>query len=188
MPPKRMKWTDEKEEELRRLVASGMSFKNIGIEMGCSRNSVIGKAHRMKLQIVNTERRPGNKRPVRSPVAPKKLLELPFRTVSVTEIEGRSEKVHGHKGPMEVKVEEVNWQHEWSRTMACWECFQPSSMCHWPVQEEPFQFCGAPRMLNNVTGKREPYCERHWRLSRSKRGEKKNARVYSEYGSSWKYR
>lgn len=45
----RQEWTDEKIEQLKRLVRSGLTYTQIGKRMGYTRNAVIGKAHRLKI-------------------------------------------------------------------------------------------------------------------------------------------
>lgn len=42
-------WTPERDEELRRLVATGLSYGLIGRTMGITKNAVIGRAHRLFL-------------------------------------------------------------------------------------------------------------------------------------------
>lgn len=42
-------WTSEKEEELKRLHAEGLSMSLIAERIGCGRNAVIGKAYRLEL-------------------------------------------------------------------------------------------------------------------------------------------
>ncbi len=47
---KRMNWTDERVELLRKLWAEGLSASQIAAQLGgVSRNAVIGKVHRLKL-------------------------------------------------------------------------------------------------------------------------------------------
>jgi GcrA cell cycle regulator len=43
-------WTDEQIETLKSLWAAGLSCNAIGRKLGCSKNAVVGKAHRLKLQ------------------------------------------------------------------------------------------------------------------------------------------
>ena len=43
-------WSDEKERRLEKLFRQGKSFSLIAADIGVTRNAVIGKAHRMKLQ------------------------------------------------------------------------------------------------------------------------------------------
>ena len=45
-----MSWTDERVAELRRLWDTGKSASEIGKILGVSKNSVVGKAHRLKLK------------------------------------------------------------------------------------------------------------------------------------------
>lgn len=66
-------WTEEKVVELRDLVREGrLSATGIGAALGCSRNAVIGKAVRLKLQLQGQCRKPrGNGgRPNSAPRAP----------------------------------------------------------------------------------------------------------------------
>lgn len=48
-------WTDERIALLRKLVGEGLSSALIGRELGCSRNSIIGKAHRLGLSLTRPE-------------------------------------------------------------------------------------------------------------------------------------
>jgi hypothetical protein len=43
------KWTDELDDEVRRLQSKGFSFQDIAMRLRCSRNAVIGRAHRIGL-------------------------------------------------------------------------------------------------------------------------------------------
>lgn len=45
-----MSWTDERVAELKRLWETGKSASEIGKILGVSKNSVVGKAHRLKLK------------------------------------------------------------------------------------------------------------------------------------------
>lgn len=49
MPVPSIEWNDDQIAELTRLWDAGMSITSIGIEMGVSRNAVVGKARRLKL-------------------------------------------------------------------------------------------------------------------------------------------
>lgn len=42
-------WTDQKIEELKKLVTEDVSYAEIALRLGCSRNSAIGKAVRLKI-------------------------------------------------------------------------------------------------------------------------------------------
>jgi GcrA cell cycle regulator len=45
-----MDWTNEAIERLKMLWAGGMTARNIAMEFGCTKNSVIGKVHRLGLE------------------------------------------------------------------------------------------------------------------------------------------
>jgi GcrA cell cycle regulator len=47
----RLGWTEEREQQLRNLRANGVSAMLIGIELGLSRNAVLGKANRLKARL-----------------------------------------------------------------------------------------------------------------------------------------
>lgn len=52
-------WTDDRTEKLKTLWNEGPSATEIGKKLGCTRNAVIGKAHRLNLP----ERKPSIHRP-----------------------------------------------------------------------------------------------------------------------------
>ena len=45
----RMSWTSDEDHVLRRLWADGLSAKNIADKLGCTKNAIIGRAHRLQL-------------------------------------------------------------------------------------------------------------------------------------------
>ena len=45
------RWSTDQEDRLRALVLDGLSSTRIGVEIGLTRNAVIGKAHRLGLQL-----------------------------------------------------------------------------------------------------------------------------------------
>lgn len=88
-----MIWTEELIETLRGLWASGASTNAIGIQMGVSKNAIVGKAHRLDLDGRPSPIRPaGSGRPVMpSPAAKTTLPPLGslFQTVAVAQRKGR---------------------------------------------------------------------------------------------------
>ncbi|SHF01663.1 GcrA cell cycle regulator [Kaistia soli DSM 19436] len=56
-----MAWTPETERDLRRLWARGDTATMIGIALHCSRNAVLGKVHRLKLEARAPDGGPGGK-------------------------------------------------------------------------------------------------------------------------------
>lgn len=81
-------WDDRAIDRLVKLVADGNSAGTIGKELGISRNSVIGKAHRMGLSLgkpavsiveidETAAERKGRRKSVRKPSAPEIVREAP---------------------------------------------------------------------------------------------------------------
>lgn len=68
----RQRWTTERTERLRSLVAQGASAAVIASEIGMTRNAVIGKCHRMGLKLKASSGRPKEGKPyVRKRAAPR---------------------------------------------------------------------------------------------------------------------
>ena len=57
----RMNWTRERDEELKRLWAQGLSTSRIGDQLGVTKNAVVGRSHRLRLpsrtKVITTRRR-----------------------------------------------------------------------------------------------------------------------------------
>ena len=70
-----MLWDDAAKARLRALAADGLSGAQAAIEMGCSRNAVMGAAHRYKIQFncsttpAAIEQRKQSRQPRRKPSA-----------------------------------------------------------------------------------------------------------------------
>jgi len=134
-----MTWTDERVAELMRLWEAGRSASEIGRLLGVSKNSVVGKAHRMKLKARPSPiKRGGTPTVRRTPVAP-------------------IVKPAAHAQPAPKPVE--------ARPAAPAPVRRPAARangkgpnCLWPIGDpgdQDFHFCGAPA----VHGK--PYCDEH---------------------------
>ena len=67
-----MVWTDEKINSLKKLWAKGASTSEIAKRLGLSKNSIIGKVHRLNLEV-----RPS---PIKKEAAPKKVVRTPKKT------------------------------------------------------------------------------------------------------------
>lgn len=137
-----MTWTNERVAELMRLWEAGRSASEIGRLLGVSKNSVVGKAHRMKLKARPSPIKRGASPQVRRvAVAPlsKPAVQAPAtQKVAVPQAAApapaprpaRSVARAGGKGPN----------------------------CLWPIGDpgdQDFHFCGAPA----IPGK--PYCDEH---------------------------
>lgn len=71
-------WTDEKIAEMQRMAEQGLSASQIGRELGCSKNAVIGKLHRVKIRAGDKPARKYPESPYKSGSAPKRSRqELP---------------------------------------------------------------------------------------------------------------
>lgn len=147
-----VEWSDADIVLLTKLWGDGLSASQIATELGNgrTRNSVIGKVNRLKINI--TSARAGQKAakatgaPARAPKAPRlkvegKVARIPKRT------EG------GDLPPM-VKLEDVRQD--------AWEALPytrpvgllPRTGCCWPIGDKPL-FCNAP------TTNRATYCDKH---------------------------
>ncbi|WP_193370216.1 GcrA family cell cycle regulator [Pelagibius marinus] len=137
-----MTWTEERVAELMRLWEAGRSASEIGRLLGVSKNSVVGKAHRMKLKARPSPIKRGATPQVRrSAVAamPKPTTQAPAAPKQVQE---RTAAPAPAPRP--------------SRPVARSNGKGPS--CLWPIGDpgdQDFHFCGEPA----VPGK--PYCDEH---------------------------
>ncbi len=137
-----MTWTEERVAELMRLWEAGRSASEIGRLLGVSKNSVVGKAHRMKLKArpspIKRGSSPQPRRPAvaampkpvtQAPSAPKQVQERRIAPAPAPRPARAVARTHG-KGPS----------------------------CLWPIGDpgdQDFHFCGEPA----VAGK--PYCDEH---------------------------
>jgi GcrA cell cycle regulator len=78
-PPNRV-WNDERVEQLKRLHAEGLSCSRIAAELGCglSRNSIVGKLHRIGLRSIKSIVTIREEKP-----APHAHRRRPFRSVAL---------------------------------------------------------------------------------------------------------
>ncbi len=93
-------WNEKNLERLKKLWDEGLPITKIGLELGVSRNSIAGKAHRLGLPKRN------------SPIS--KSGE-PRKNKSITNFETSKEL------PLKILLREV----EWSRNRCCWPIGDP---------------------------------------------------------------
>ena len=93
-------WNEKNLERLKKLWDEGLPITKIGLELGVSRNSIAGKAHRLGLPKRN------------SPIS--KSGE-PRKNKSITNFETNKEL------PLKILLREV----EWSRNRCCWPIGDP---------------------------------------------------------------
>ena len=135
-------WTDARIAELKELWFEGYSASECATRLGgITRNSVIGKIHRLGLSGSDRKRR------VTSMPNPRKA---PARLLETTEQEASSEKIE--------KIEKILTRRPFTLTLLE---LRPG-MCRWPHGERaPYRFCGAEQAPSSS------YCEEHRRLSMS---------------------
>lgn len=139
-----MTWTEERVAELMRLWEAGRSASEIGRLLGVSKNSVVGKAHRMKLKArpspIKRGAAPQLRRPAAAPVAkPAAVQAAPV-------------------APKQVEIRAAQRAPAPRAARPAVRAGGKGPNCLWPIGDpgdQDFHFCGAPA----VPGK--PYCDEH---------------------------
>ena len=133
-----MSWTPEKEQKLRQLWKEGHSGSQIAVKLGnTTRNAVIGKAHRLKLEARTVSKKSetnANKQTNNFPKAKTQKLGRKARFKALL-----LDKNFEQENP--IKLEELT-----------------DKTCRWPSNhphEEKFYFCGRKPM------EKFPYCKLH---------------------------
>ena len=133
-----MSWTSEKEQKLRQLWKAGHSGSQIAVMLGnTTRNAVIGKAHRLKLEARTVSKKSetnANKQKNNFPEAKTQKLGRKARFKALL-----LDKNFEQENP--IKLEELT-----------------DKTCRWPnnhPHEEKFYFCGRKPM------EKFPYCKLH---------------------------
>ena len=133
-----MSWTAEREEKLKELWKKGHSGSQIASLLGdTTRNAVIGKAHRLKLQA----------RSVSKKSTPKKNIEKN----NTTEI--KDQKL-GRKARFRALLLDKNFEQENPKKLEELN----DTTCRWPIghpYEDKFYFCGRKPI------EKFPYCKLH---------------------------
>lgn len=154
-----MIWTDEAVEELKRMWDRGMTTGQIAKALNVTKNSIIGKVHRLCLTarpspIKKTDAEPQEKKQVKKevPVKEKKKTAEPRQAkIAVKEVEAKPESkatVETTNIPL-VKLD--------------------NHTCRWPMgdpRDDDFCFCGK-RIRTGQT-----YCEEHAAIAYVKAGKK----------------
>tara|TARA_B100000029_G_scaffold188852_1_gene186558 strand:+ start:1075 stop:1572 length:498 start_codon:yes stop_codon:yes gene_type:complete len=133
-----MSWTPEREEKLKELWKKGHSGTQIANLLGnTTRNAVIGKAHRLKLQARTTSKK----------LVSKKSAEK----INNTEIKGQK---LSRKAKFKALLLDKNFEQENPKKLEELD----DTTCRWPIghpYEEKFYFCGRKPM------EKFPYCKLH---------------------------
>lgn len=134
-------WTDERVDRLKTLYAEGLSCSQIASEIGhVSRNSIIGKVHRLKLERrgANSNRLVNGSKPGPKP---KPKAERAFRPRVTHESPEIKAMRCAEVVPLNIGLEALN-----------------ETTCKWPYGDGPWTFCG------NGALKGLPYCASHQAL------------------------
>ncbi len=163
-----MAWTDEMVNDLRKMWAEGLTTGEIGKRLGVSKNSIVGKVHRLGLSgrpspIKKKEDKPANTTPVKTSEE-KKPSE---KTVSASAPKAETPKTENIKAEPEKKVFTAPKTEE-KLEIRPQSTKQPGSKtmlvdldnhtCRWPLgdpKDENFHFCGKKIHIGQT------YCEEH---------------------------
>ncbi len=144
-----MSWTDEKIEKLKKLWKKGLTTVEIGKELGISKNAVVGKAHRLKLE---SRPSPIKKAVDKKPITPENKVEAkPTKSAKVKEQPKAKEKPQPQTQPKE--KEKIIPPENMVTLMDV-----TATSCRWPIgdpQDPDFHFCDKEA----VEGR--PYCLMH---------------------------
>ncbi|MBR0872392.1 GcrA-like regulator [Bradyrhizobium tropiciagri] len=135
-------WTPERVEQLKSYFAAGLSCRDIAVNIGVSRNAVIGKLSRLNLMRTTPEERRARRKKSAGRAAPVGTAKQQFRILQ-----------EAYEQVDEASIVTVN---------NC-SLFELSEQrCRWPISTpgaEDFCFCG-----NTPLGGM-PYCSGHYRLA-----------------------
>ena len=133
-----MSWTLEREEKLKELWKKGHSGSQIAILLGdTTRNAVIGKAHRLKLQARSVSKKSTSKKNIEKN--------------NTTEIKGQK---LSRKARVKALLLDKNFEQENPKKLEELN----DTTCRWPIghpYEDKFYFCGRKPM------EKFPYCKLH---------------------------
>ncbi|MGN0913226.1 MAG: GcrA family cell cycle regulator [Alphaproteobacteria bacterium] len=140
-----MAWTEEMVEGLRQMWLEGLTANEIAKKLGVSKNSIVGKVHRLCLKArpspikkKDDETAPAEEIAAEAPAIETPEEILPEEEEPVAEVKA-PKKVH--KGAHHVKLMELD-----------------SHTCRWPLgdpRDEDFCFCGKKVRMGQT------YCEEH---------------------------
>lgn len=155
------RWTDENVEKLKKLWKEGLSASAIAARFGtgCTRNSIIGKAHRLNLAGRPVIARPARIPRKRQPRAVAEQKPDRRRAVNTITIPGHALMSMVGKRTAPLKASPPVSIFDPSRQQ-CSIVALPNDGCKFPVNDvSPFRFCNQPRDL------RVPYCNEHLRVA-----------------------
>lgn len=149
-----MAWTEEMVEGLRQMWLEGLTANEIAKKLGVSKNSIVGKVHRLCLKarpspIKKKDDEPAAETEVETTAA--EVAEDVKPVEEVAEVEVKAPK-KAHKNGHHVKLMELD-----------------SHTCRWPLgdpRDEDFCFCGKKVRMGQT------YCEEHANMAYVKASKK----------------
>ena len=178
-----MPWTDDMVESLKKMWEDGLSTGEIGKRLGVSKNSIVGKVHRLQLtarpspikkkdseetapktKIKSTEKaaktaspKPESNTPKESPAPkePAKKAETP-KIEPKQNPETKQPKEKGTDAYINVSIPVIHSPKKPGDKMTVVDL--DNHTCRWPIgdpKDENFHFCGAPVRIGQT------YCEEH---------------------------
>lgn len=158
-----MGWTDEMVAELKRMWDEGLTTGEIGKRLGVSKNSIVGKVHRLKLVSRPSPIKKKSDTSVKDKIAPKPAKE-PLKAEEKTTAPKDFTKNASTVKPVET-IKEENIKAE---PITCAPPKKSSGYvtltdldihsCRWPVgdpKDETFHFCGKKTRIGQT------YCDEH---------------------------
>lgn len=144
-------WTVDSDETLKLRVSQGAPYSVIGGEIGCSRNAVAGRVHRLGLKSLNPVSLPGL--PSKAKAAAKTFI----KNREITIMPKRKEE------PPELEADPIKEEAYVEGTGVALLDIEPGQ-CRWPLNAPPrgsqYFFCGEPN-----AGGGWAYCLCHLRRS-----------------------
>lgn len=171
-----MGWTDKMVEDLRKMWKEGLTTGEIGKRLGVSKNSIVGKVHRLGLS--------GRPSPIKKKVvtedavATEKNIEAKSPEPKAKEVQPvKAAKEEKHRPQIKAEV-----RHEEIESVKIEPKFEPrkdgkimvthldNHTCRWPIgdpKDENFHFCGKKIRIGQT------YCDEHAALAYVKPNSKK---------------
>lgn len=166
-----MAWTDEMVEELKKLWKEGVTTGEIGKRLGVSKNSIVGKVHRLGLsgRPSPIKRKDDNKEVVEAKpttkLAPEKAPEKKAKETKAVKAEKKEikkevveEKYIVAAEEIEVYEEVIEVKTKTAQNGKIGVADLDNHTCRWPIgdpKDENFHFCGCKVKLGQT------YCDEH---------------------------
>lgn len=153
-------WPADVDDQLRALAAQGLTAFEIGWKLGRTRNAVLGRAHRLKIQVGKPRGAKAKAPRQRSERGKRETRPAIFtRRQMVPGVWTYSTKLGSSLTPEPLPVEE-----EWKGPVVALADLE-RTQCHFPVGDPAapgFGYCGCPDTVERGEG-RTRYCRPHYR-------------------------